>query len=384
MMNTRLMVSLTILLISGGIGIVLAQDVETDDVADGATDLGTIGAEGGEISYESDLIYPGDIDWFKFTVEAPTDLIISSDISSMRLVVFDANMSYLDDDEEILKLTAEAGTYFVRADSIYSETDNYTIAVGTVMAESEPNDCISEGHDLGLLANTTMISGSIDPMADTDFFLFEIGPESQGYVSITGETFELEDEEDLGDEDIWWYYVDSLSLVLYTYNDSEGGYVPIEDGIDDISTDLPAGRYAIRAQSEYADSTLGYVLVISFLDLDCDNESNDDFDEALDLGNLTEGVELTATGCILPEYDADYYILEVVEPLEVTIETSGDDLADSYLHLYDDEEEEIASDDDDGEGSWSMIEEDLDPGTYYIKVRAFGSSTFQYTLTVVG
>ncbi len=391
MMYTRLMVSLTILLILGGIGIGLAQDAEADDVADGATDLGTIGAEGGEISYETDLMYPGDIDWFKFTVEAPTaDLIISSDMSSMRLIVFDENMNYIDDDEELLKLTAEAGTYFVRADSISSETDNYTIAIGTVLVESESNDCISNGNDLGILANTTMISGSINPMADTDFFLFEIGPESQGYVSITGETSELEvdeeDQEDEEDEDDWWYYVDSLSLVLYEYNDTEGGYIPIEDSTYEIEADLPAGRYAIRAQSEYAYSTLSYVLVISFLNLDCDVEPNDDFEdeEVLDLGNLTQGGELTAAGCILPEGDEDYYRLVVEEDLEVTIETSGDDFADSYLHLYDDEEEMITSDDDDGDGSWSLIEEDLEPGTYYIMVRAFGSSTFQYTLTVEG
>ena len=380
MINTRLMVSLAILLISGGIG--LAQDVEDDDVAGGATDLGSIGAEGGEISYETDLAYPGDIDWFKFTVEGPTaDLVVSSDLSYMRLIAYDTDMGYLDDDRELLKLTLGAGTYFIRADSIYSETENYTINVSTINAESEPNDCISDGNDLGLLTNTTMIYGSIDPMADTDFFFFEVEPESEGYISISGDPFLLEEDE----EDDWWYYPDDLSLVLYSYNESEGRYLPIEDGLYDIETYLSAGKYAVRAQSEYADSTLGYVLVISFLSSECDDEPNDAFEEAADLGVLAEGAELAATGCILPEEDEDYYIFQVDETREVVIETSGEDDGDSYLYLYDEDEEMIDYNDDDGEGSWSMIEEELEAGTYYILVESYyGGDTFEYTLTVEG
>ena len=372
----------------------MAQNVETDDAAGGATDLGSIGTEGGAISYETDLVYPGDIDWFKFTVEAPTtDLVVSSDMASLRLIAYDANMGYIDDDEAVLELTLDAGTYFIRADSVDSETDNYTITISTVTAESEPNDCISDGNDLGLLADTTTIISSIYPMADTDFFLFEIGPDSEGYASISADTSYLEedevDEDEVDekdeDEDDLWYYVDSLSLVLYSYNESEGRYLPIEDGFDEIMTELSAGKYAIRAQGEYASSTLEYVLVISFLTLECDDEPNDDFDEAADLGVLAEGAELTAKGCILPKEDQDYYVFQVDETQDVVIETSGEDYGDSYLYLYDDEEEMITSNDDDGEGSWSMIEEELEPGTYYILIESFyGGDTFEYTLTVEG
>jgi hypothetical protein len=91
----------------------------------------------------------------------------------------------------------------------------------------------------------------------------------------------------------------------------------------------------------------------------------------LDLGVLTPGASLTADGCIIPAEDVDYYVLVVEEAMEVAIETFGNSSGDSYLYLYDEEVEEIDYDDDSGEGSWSRIEEELLPGTYYIKVESF-------------
>ncbi len=75
----------------------------------------------------------------------------------------------------------------------------------------------------------------------------------------------------------------------------------------------------------------------------------------------------------------------VEEAMEVAIETFGNSSGDSYLYLYDEEVEEIDYDDDSGEGSWSRIEEELLPGTYYIKVESFwGGESLQYTLKVEG
>ncbi|HII06309.1 MAG TPA: hypothetical protein HA349_03020 [Methanotrichaceae archaeon] len=386
----KLIAFLVILLVSGGVG--LAQVAEPDDVASGATDLGTIGAEGGMITYQTSLQYPGDIDWFKFVVEAPTaDLIVSSDTTEdLRLVIYDENLSYLDSGEELLSMTAEAGTYLVRVDSVDLEASNYSIALSNLF-ESEPNDCISEGNDLGTLTDMAMIGGSIEPMADTDFFLFEVEPESVGYVTITSHTYDMaEDYEDYQDEDDYFdlfdYYSDSVPLVLYGYNESEGRYIPMDHSDYGIEADLKAGRYAIRAESESLDPIAVYVLSIAFLGLEfeCEDEPNDSPGEALNLGALTEEGELTKAGCIRPGDDVDYYVFEVNETQEVEIETSGDSEGDSYLYLYDEEMEEIDYDDDGGEGSWSKIGQELEPGTYYIEVEPFWGGAFQYTLTVTG
>jgi len=383
---------LAILLVASAGG--LAQETEPDDVASGATDLGTIGAEGGIISYEASLGYPGDIDWFKFTVEAQTaEIVVTADMmEDLRIVIYDESMSYIDSDEGLLMMTAEAGTYLVRVDSVDLEEGNYSIALSNLF-ESEPNDCITDGNDLGLLAEMTVIGGSIEPMGDIDYFLFEVDPESEGYVMIEAITTEglaaddEEDEDDEYDEDYYFFFDDweTVSLVLYGYDENESNYLPIDHDDYEIEADLTAGKYAVRAESESLEPISGYVLAISFMTFECEDEPNDSPEEALDLGVLTDGVEIATAACILPEDDVDYYVLVVEEAMEVEIEVSGDSDDDSYLYLYDEEMEEIDYDDDGGKGTWSRIEEDLEPGTYYVEVKSYaGGETFQYTLTVTG
>jgi len=385
----KLIASLAILLVASAGG--LAQETEPDDVASGATDLGTIGAEGGIISYEASLGYPGDIDWFKFTVEAQTaEIVVTADMmEDLRIVIYDESMSYIDSDEGLLMMTAEAGTYLVRVDSVDLEEGNYSIALSNLF-ESEPNDCITDGNDLGLLAEMTVIGGSIEPMGDIDYFLFEVDPESEGYVmigAITTEGLAADDEGDEDDEDYFYFFDDweTVSLVLYGYDENESNYLPIDHDDYEIEADLTAGKYAVRAESESLEPISGYVLAISFMTFECEDEPNDSPEEALDLGVLTDGVEIATAACILPEDDVDYYVLVVEEAMEVEIEVSGDSDDDSYLYLYDEEMEEIDYDDDGGKGTWSRIEEDLEPGTYYVEVKSYaGGETFQYTLTVTG
>src|SRR5690606_33923445 len=103
--------------------------------------------------------------------------------------------------------------------------------------------CLTEGTILGTIANATIISGSLDPLADTDFFLFDIGPDSEGYLEITSETYE--DDADEEEELDLWSITEYASIVLYGYNESEGRYLPIESGDGDIAADLSAGRYAL-------------------------------------------------------------------------------------------------------------------------------------------
>lgn len=381
--SAKLIASLAIILLASGA--VLAEGAEPDDSPAGATGLGTVGAEGETISHAANLGYPGDIDWFSFSVEDPAgEIVVFSDpTKNLRLVVYDEGLEYIDSAVGLVFLRAGAGAYFLRVDSLDLEVGDYSIALGSVI-EAEPNDCIADGNSLGLLAEMTVVSGSIEPMGDTDYFLFEVGPQMEGYAAITAVAKPgIEDDGDDG-EDLYslWEVEETISLVLYAFDDEMEGYRPIDHADGGIEADLKAGRYALRAQSESQEPISEYILAISFPDLDCDEEPNDSPEEALDIGVLTSGVELTISGCILPGGDVDYYTVVVEEPLDLVIETSGSGDGDSVISLYDGQKEEIARDDDGGEGTWSRIAELLEPGTYYIKVESYWGGTFTYDLSV--
>jgi len=365
---------------------VLAQDEVSGDFASEATDIGTIGANGGMISSETSLGYPGEIDWFKFTVEAETANIIvaAGMMDDLRIVIYDDEMNYITSGDGLLMMAAEAGTYLVRVDSIGLDEGNYSIVLSSQF-EAEPNDCATDGNDLGPLAKMTIVGGSIEPMGDIDYFLFEVDPDSEGYAMIEAIITEGLSSNEVDENEFYFFDDwDTVSLVLYGYDEEDGRYLPIDHGDDGVEAQLAAGKYAVRVESGDLEPISGYVLAIGFADYECDDEPNDTPEEALDLGVLTDGIEIANDGCILPGEDVDYYSLVVEEALNVEIEVSGDSDGDSYLYLYDYEMEEISSDDDSGDEAWSRIEEELEPGTYYIKVESFWGDAFQYTLTVSG
>ena len=90
-------------------------------------------------------------------------------------------------------------------------------------------------------------------------------------------------------------------------------------------------------------------------------------------------------GEINPNGDIDWFYFTVTTQGLFTIETSLVTLADSYIYLYgpDNSSIYIGEDDDGGQELASKITQQLNPGTYYVKVRAFDSSQVgTYTIRV--
>ncbi len=79
--------------------------------------------------------------------------------------------------------------------------------------------------------------------------------------------------------------------------------------------------------------------------------------------------------------DRDYFRMEVSSPIALTAETTGN--RDTYGTLFNANEIVIATDDDSGASANFRIVRQLDPGTYYIEVRGYSSSTTgPYTLVL--
>jgi hypothetical protein len=78
------------------------------------------------------------------------------------------------------------------------------------------------------------------------------------------------------------------------------------------------------------------------------------------------------------------YTFTIDEPVHAVFDLSGSQY-DTLLHLRsdcDDPASELACDDDGGEGLDSLIELDLQPGTYYLFIDGYGNNTGVYLLTV--
>lgn len=346
---------------------------ESDEISSTVIDLGTISAQNPVVSYETSLDYPGDIDWFRLEVEEAMGLTISAIESGLdpganfRLIVQDQNESYIDSGEISLQRALDPGSYLIQVDSGDLSTLDYVLVIGKNF-ETEPNDCVSEANNLGLLDRCIVLSGSIDPMADIDFYRFDVSSDTEGYANIF-----VPISDGIGTE-----------LVLYEYNKTEGLYLPIDLNEDQIVTYIGEGSYAVRVEGySIYDTIPGYVLAIIFATVRCETEPNDDFEYAITLGALDkEG--LLQEGCIFPYDDIDHYLFEINETAVVTIEVFGTASGDSYIALYDESEEEIDWDDDGGSEYWSLIERELTPGMYYVSVESsyWGGSEFQYSLAI--
>jgi len=361
----------------------LAQEAEPNESSESALELGTVENQTPMISSQATLQKPGDIDWFKFALEEKMGVVIYSDSSErLRLVIYDEDLNYIDHGEGYVPLTQEAGSYFIRVDSYNLETEDYTLIVSG-LSENESNDCITNANNLGVVTDPIIVEGSIKPITDIDFFRFEVPDGSEGYVTITATA--LYDYDDYDDPFEWGVMQTSMLQVLYSYNKSEDVYLPVEYDCDQIMAYLKAGTYALRIEDYGSpDSIASYVLSIALTSLECDPEPNDSPDEALDLGVLYRGGNLTQDGCIIPKDDVDCYNFSLNKTMNVTIEISGDSFGDSYICLYDEEQEEIECDDDGGDDYWSQIKVELDEGTYYLEVEGYGGETFPYALTIEG
>lgn len=73
---------------------------------------------------------------------------------------------------------------------------------------------------------------------------------------------------------------------------------------------------------------------------------------------------------IYPAGDVDWTWFKIEQFSSVIIYTSGPS-GDTVIELYDSGRKKIAEDDDSGEGYFSRIEMQLNPGTYYIRVRSY-------------
>ena len=197
--------------------------------------------------------------------------------------------------------------------------------------------------------------GVIDPADDEDYFSFSVSRTADYWIFTKGD---LDTVGELLDSD-------GMSIV----SDDYGSVLPNPDNFF-IWRKLQPGTYYIKVTG-YGSTDEPYVFRIGEF-VDTTSRSNAD---TLVLDGL-------ASGTIDPEDDEDYFKLELSKAAEVAIRGSG--FPDTVGELQNSGGTVLASNDDGylpGGRRNFLIRENLQPGTYYLKVKSFsGRSDGPYSV----
>jgi hypothetical protein len=296
-------------------------------------------------------------------------------------VLYAGDLAYIAAGEDSLTRDLAPGGYRVRVQPSELSTGAYLLVLSSAL-EHEPNDGLAEATSLGTLKDAELsVFASIDPAGDVDFFSFDVPEDfSAGLATEASRMVRIETPCPAGD----------TLLLLYGRDESLGRPVPIARN-DDAGAgswsrlylaDPKPGRYTLRVH-EYADNGLigTYRVVVTAMTL-TEREPNDALDAATSLGALDAGGRLARTQFIA-EGDVDAFSFAVPTAACVELETRGLSKGDSMITLFASTGDEIARDDDGGNGMWSRLTRNLDPGNYFVTVRAADDeSAFDYTLVV--
>ena len=354
--------------------------------------LGSLSGAFATLSATGELAYPGELDWFSFDVTTDETVVYFSiravdDSADLRMLLFEQDETYImkiDSREAAVPL--DAGTYRVRVDSGSTSVVNYVLAIYAGV-EVESNDGLIEAVDLGTLNGAILLSASLAPAGDADYYRFDIPatglpPEA---AALNLETFGPSD----GDTE----------MVLYRYDDQEGRYLPVAS--DDDSGDgywsrilaQPAAneQYILRIEETVypLEGIPAYRVALEPVTLAIDAEPNDTAATALALDPVSsETGRWAADGLLETIADADFYVITIPEECLAELRIGpqgalGD--YDSYLTLYRPNGDRVAESDDTGSDYWSRISITLDPGDYVITVEAgaYQFGMMPYRLDVV-
>lgn len=363
----------------GSVGLADAVgEIEPNESQATAMALGTFGEGVMTVEVDAEIDYPGDSDWYTFTVEHSGALVLASAAEDLplQLVLYGGDTTYIAAAERAIDRTFEPGAYLLRVSGEGLSLGEYTLAVSNAV-EVEPNDSLGGATNLGTLsgdgAPITMY-GALDPISDVDRFVFDVQGEKAGEarVALDGP----------GDDDTL------LVLVRFDPGTGETEYIDRDDDSgrelwSEIHTSLAPGRYVAMVTELGSNDVVGlYSITISWAHDAC--EPNDEFTTACHLGQLSVDAMVASDGAWSFE-DVDFFRFDLIGDALITILVDGPFEGDSVVALYDSTGTMIAENDDRLEWDyWSRVSRRVQSGSYVMQVEgsewAFGS--FDYTVTV--
>jgi len=306
----------------------------------------------------------GEYDLVKFNATLGTTYVMETsvdDVSDTVLFLYDTSGYYLyiyDDDSGVglasqitWTNTLGSGTYYLMVRDYFNNGSSYTIHIAQPDAYEpdayEPDDDYTQAS--WITTDGSVQEHTLVPIGESDYVKFN---------ATLGTTYIIETSVD-GVSDTYLYLYDQTGTGLIE-GDDDGG---IDLGSKIVwENDIANGTYYVLANDTYENGS-SYTIRITQPDA---YEPDD---------NYTIASVIDTDGSIqehnfVPIGDSDYVEFYAELGLTYIIETSVDDVSDTYMFLYDSSMNLIDSDDDGGAGFGSRIQwtNDLGNGTYYAEI----------------
>ena len=303
----------------------------------------------------------GDEDFFRVEVTEPGSLTVytTGDLDTVgELQRGDGTYLAGDDDSgELHNFRIEqevvAGTYYVRIGS-YDEAAGSYVVQALFTAERITDDHGNTRSNATALALGDSVPGKIEEGGDEDFFRVEVTEPGSLTVYTSGD---LDTAGELQRGDGTYLAGDDDSGELHNFR---------------IEHDVVVGTYFVRVGS-YGVATGSYVVQALFTAglITDDHGDTRSTATALALGDPVSG-EIQESG------DEDFFRVDVPGSGTLTVYTTGH--LDTVGELQRGDGTYLTHDDDSGGQGNFRIEQDVGPGTYYVKVGGFGTAAGSYVV----
>lgn len=341
--------------------------------------------------YQGNLSTDSDVDYYKFVIESDGKVSISFEHPKMdnkdRLWEV-----YLIDNEKndgLIKLYSigastndesnaariRAGEYYIKVNSYYYSDKDYFFTVNFIeesdQFEKEENNTIDMANSINVNANYT---GNLQTDNDVDYYRFSVN--EKGKINFSFE------HEKIDNRDRFWeiYLLDGINdntiLTLY----SRGS----EASLQSDYARIPSGDYYLKIKSYYY-SNRDYNFIVNFESESEQYESewNNDFSSA---NNIVLGSKYY--GNMQTDNDIDYYCFTVSEQRNITVwfEHNIIDSTDRYWEIYVidgvDDKNVLQMNVRGNESAISATAENVQPGTYYVKIKPYYFNNVDYTFFI--
>ncbi len=300
----------------------------------------------------------GDIDMFAITIPAAGLLNVFT-VGTTDTTGIISGLDPVDDEGpglnfELNTFLPVAGTYYFEVAGYDTTTGDYLLLNHFVQTGVNLPDDHWNGprDDLATpVVLNSVTSGSLDEVADQDYFTFEVTSAGVLDIFTTGAT------------DTFGYLLDENGVELQQNDDHNQSDLNFR-----IVNEVTPGTHYLRVHG-YDETELGaYNLSVNFTI----GEIADDHGNAVGGATLITADSMTP-GSLEIGGDEDFFSFTLGERRNMTLSTNGG--VDTFGTLFDASGTEIASNDDPTTGELNFrIDQTLSPGTYFVRVRGYDST----------